>query len=95
MKKIIVLIAVSVLCFANFSHAEDISGVGNKYDLGSVKLKLKDKKETGYYKLEAGSPKKTLQDISMMTWGGLKTSSVVILQVISLMPITSVAGQRI
>ena len=63
MKKIIVLIAVSVLCFANFSHAEDVSGGRNKYDLGSVKLKLKDKKETGYYKLNAGSPKKTLQDI--------------------------------
>ncbi len=64
MKKIIVLIAVSVLCFANFSHAEDVSGGRNKYDLGSVKLKLKDKKETGYYKLDAGSPKKTLQDIN-------------------------------
>ena len=63
MKKIIVLIAVSVLCFANFSHAEDVSGGGNKYDLGSVKLKLKDKKETSYYKLDAGTPKKTLQDI--------------------------------
>lgn len=63
MKKIVILIAAAVFCMGHSLLAEDFSGGGNKFELSSVKLKLKDKKETGYYKLSSDSPKRTLNEI--------------------------------
>lgn len=58
MNKFIALIAVSAFCIVNLLHAEDISAVGNTFSFGSVKLKLKDKRETGYYDLNKEIPGK-------------------------------------